>query len=29
MRSRKGDINNYRQADYITLRGALFEAIIY
>jgi hypothetical protein len=29
VRSREGDVDNYRQIDYITLRGALFKAIIY
>jgi hypothetical protein len=29
IRSGKGDINNYKQINYITLKRALFKAIIY
>ena len=29
VRSREEDIDNYRQADYITLKGALSKAIAY
>jgi hypothetical protein len=29
IRSREGDIDNYRQIDYITLGGALSKAIVY
>jgi hypothetical protein len=29
VRSREGDVDNYRQADYITSGGALSKAIIY
>jgi hypothetical protein len=28
-RNREGDIDNYRQVDYITLEEALFKAVIY
>ena len=28
-RNREGDIDNYKQIDYITLEEALFKAIIY
>jgi hypothetical protein len=27
VRSKEGDIDNYKQADYMTLEGALFKAI--
>jgi hypothetical protein len=29
VRSREGDVDNYKQADYITLEGALSKAIVY
>jgi hypothetical protein len=29
VRSREGDVDNYRQADRITSRGALSEAVVY
>jgi hypothetical protein len=29
VRSREGDVNNHRQADYITSGGALSKAVIY
>jgi hypothetical protein len=29
VRSREGDVDNYRQVDYITLGGALSKAVVY